>query len=127
MSSSANAALADPWKDLWNGDLSITDKIITEDFVAHAAPITGTGPDEIRGRDALNAWVGGIHAIFPDLNFTIDVGPITDDKHHLHRHRYPAHRRRPARRILGQRRQPAVPPAARRPRSACPKVTRARG
>lgn len=81
MSSSANAALADPWKDLWNGDLSITDKIITEDFVAHAAPITGTGPDEIRGRDALNAWVGGIHAIFPDLNFTIDVGPITDDKH----------------------------------------------
>ena len=81
MSSSANAALADPWKDLWNGDLSITDKIITEDFVAHAAPITGTGPDEIRGRDALNAWVGGIHAIFPDLNFTIDVGPITDDNH----------------------------------------------
>ncbi len=81
MSSSANAALVGPWKDLWNGDLSVTDKIIAEDFVAHAAPITGTRPDEIRGRDALNAWVSGIHAILPDLTFAIDVGPITDDEH----------------------------------------------
>ncbi len=81
MSSSANAALVGPWKDLWNGDLSITEKIIAEDFDAHAAPITGTGPDEIHGRDALNAWVGGIHALLPDLNFTIDVGPVTDDEH----------------------------------------------
>jgi len=128
MSNSANAALADPWKDLWNGDLSLTDTIIAEDFTAHAAPITGTGPDEIHGRDALNAWVSGIHAILPDLNFTIDVGPVTDEEHlvvrvegtrdlrrrlsgrgtrrrrpprHLHRHRHPAHRRRQARRILG--------------------------
>lgn len=81
MSNSANAALAAPWKDLRNGDLSITDKIIAEDFVAHAAPITGTGPDEIRGRDALNAWVSGIHALLPDLNFVIDVGPIADEEH----------------------------------------------
>ena len=81
MSNSANAALAGPWKDLWNGDLSLTGKIIAEDFTAHAAPITGTGPDEIRGRDALNAWVSGIHAILPDLNFTIDVGPVTDEEH----------------------------------------------
>jgi SnoaL-like polyketide cyclase. len=42
MSNAANAALAEPWKDLWNGDLSLTDKIIAEDFVAHAAPLTGT-------------------------------------------------------------------------------------
>jgi predicted ester cyclase len=81
MSNSANAALAGPWKDLWNGDLSLTDKIIAEDFTAHVAPITGTGPDEIHGRDALNAWVSGIHAILPDLNFTIDVGPVTDEEH----------------------------------------------
>jgi predicted ester cyclase len=81
MSSSANAALAEPWKDLWNGDLAVTDKIIAEDFTAHAAPITGTGPDQIHGRDALNAWVSGIHAILPDLTFVIDVGPITDEEH----------------------------------------------
>ena len=28
MSSTANAALAEPWKDLWNGNLSLTEKII---------------------------------------------------------------------------------------------------
>lgn len=81
MSNAANAALTGPWRDLWNGDLSVTDTIIAEDFTAHAAPLTGTGPDEIHGRDALNAWVSGIHAILPDLTFTLDVGPITDDEH----------------------------------------------
>jgi predicted ester cyclase len=77
----ANAALASPWKDLWNGDLGVTNKIIAEDFVAHAAPITGSGPDEIHGREALNAWVSGIRAILPGLSFVIEVGPITDDQH----------------------------------------------
>jgi hypothetical protein len=61
MSNAANAALVEPWKDLWNGDLSLTDRIITEDFVAHAAPLTGSGPDQIRGRDGLNGWVAGIN------------------------------------------------------------------
>lgn len=44
----ASTALATQWKDLWNGDLKIADEIIAEDFLAHAAPLTGTGPDEIR-------------------------------------------------------------------------------
>jgi hypothetical protein len=81
MSNAANASLVEPWKDLWNGDLSQTEKIIADDFVAHAAPLTGTGTDEIRGREALNAWVSGIRAILADLDFVIDVGPITDDEH----------------------------------------------
>lgn len=81
MSNAANAALAEPWKDLWNGDLSLTDKIIAKDFVAHAAPLTGTGTDQIRGREALNEWIGGIHAILADLAFVIEVGPIADEEH----------------------------------------------
>ena len=81
MSNAANAALASPWKDLWNGDLEVTGRIIAEDFVAHAAPLTGSGGDEIRGREALNVWVSGIHAVLPDLKFVIEVGPITDDEH----------------------------------------------
>jgi predicted ester cyclase len=81
LSSAANLALAEPWKDLWNGDLSLTETIIAEDFVAHAAPLTGTGPDQIRGREALNGWISGIHAILPDLAFVIEVGPITDGQH----------------------------------------------
>jgi predicted ester cyclase len=81
MSNTPNAALAEPWKELWNGDLTVTDKIIAADFVAHAAPLTGTGSDLIRGREALNGWVSGIHAILPDLSFEIEVGPIADDDH----------------------------------------------
>lgn len=81
MSNAANAALSGPWKDLWNGDLGVADKIIAEDFAAHAAPLTGTGPDEIRGRETLKGWISGIHAVLPDLTFAIDVGPITDDEH----------------------------------------------
>ena len=49
----ANAAPATPWRDMWNGDLALTDEIIAEDFVAHAAPLTGAGADEIHGREAL--------------------------------------------------------------------------
>jgi hypothetical protein len=37
MSNAANAALYEPWKDLWNGDLSLTDTIIAEDFAGHLA------------------------------------------------------------------------------------------
>ena len=81
MYNTPNAALAEPWKELWNGDLTLTDKIIAEDFVAHAAPLTGTGSDLIRGREALNGWVTGIHAILPDLSFEIEVGPIANDDH----------------------------------------------
>ena len=44
MSSTANAALAEPWKDLWNGNLSLTEKIIAEDFVAHAEPTAAASP-----------------------------------------------------------------------------------
>lgn len=81
MDNTPNAALAEPWKQLWNGDLTLTDKIIAEDFIAHAAPLTGTGSDLMRGREALNGWVSGIHAILPDLSFEIQVGPIADDDH----------------------------------------------
>lgn len=81
MSATANAALARPWKDLWDGDLSIADQIIAEDFVAHAAPLTGVGADEVRGREALKQWIGGIHSVLPDIKFTVQVGPIADDDH----------------------------------------------
>jgi len=65
MSNSANAALYEPWGALWNGDLSIADKIIAEDFVGHLAPMSGTGPDQFRGRQPLKDWINGIHACCP--------------------------------------------------------------
>jgi len=44
MSTAASAALYEPWGDLWNGDLTLTDQIIAEDFAGHLAPPSGTGP-----------------------------------------------------------------------------------
>ena len=78
MTNDTNATLAEHWRLLWNGDLSFTDKIIASDFVAHAAPLTGAGSHEVRGKEGLNTWVSGINAILPDLNFTIELGPIVD-------------------------------------------------
>jgi pimeloyl-ACP methyl ester carboxylesterase len=41
-----NAELGEPWRQLSNGDLSHTERIIAEHFVAHQAPITGVGENE---------------------------------------------------------------------------------
>jgi hypothetical protein len=79
MSIAANAALIEPWGDLWNGDLSVSEEIIAEDFVGHLALLSGTGPDHLRGRQSLNDWISGIHAILGDLSFVLEVGPIADE------------------------------------------------
>jgi len=74
----AITALAEPWRQLWNGDITLTDQIIHPDWVAHAAPITGGAAGDMRGRRTLDTWVTGINTLFPDLDFSFDVGPITD-------------------------------------------------
>jgi len=79
MGNADSAALAESWRDLWNGDLSITNKIIAEDFVAHAALVGGTGDDLVRGREGLNGWVSMLRALVPDLSFTIEVGPLASE------------------------------------------------
>ncbi len=76
MTTTSNTTLAEPWRLLWNGDLSHSDQIIAEDFVAHVSPMTGS--DSIRGRAPLNAWIGGIHALMAGFNSIIEVGPIAD-------------------------------------------------
>lgn len=126
MSNAANAALYEPWKDLWSGDLSLTDTIIAEDFAA-TWPAEGTGPDQFHGRQPLNDWISGIHAILPTCpsSWTSARSPTSSTWScggrraapiaaaspapprrgrpggHLHRHRHPAHRRRQVRRVLG--------------------------
>jgi predicted ester cyclase len=89
--SAANAHLAIPWRDLWNGDLALTERIVAEDFVAHAAPLSGDGPAEIRGREGLNDWVRGINGLIPDLDFTIELGPIATDEYMVLRWRARGH------------------------------------
>ncbi len=81
MNTSNNAALTLSWLNLWNGDLGLADRIVAEDFLIHAALMTGTGVEEMHGRGALKQWIGGIRALFPDLAFAFQVGPIADKNH----------------------------------------------
>ena len=78
MTNLANAAFAEPWRRLWNGDLGQLDTLIAEDFVAHAALTGGTGDDTLRGRAALGQWIGGLHAMMTGLHSGVEVGPVTD-------------------------------------------------
>jgi len=78
MADISNAALAEAWRQLWNGDLGQLDAIVAEDFVAHAALMGGRGDDTLRGRAALGQWIASLHAMMSGLVFTVDVGPIAD-------------------------------------------------
>lgn len=71
--------LAQSWADIWNGDLSLTGRTVSADFVSHAAPLLGGPAEDSVGRDNLDTWVGGIRAAIPDLRFTVQVGPLVDD------------------------------------------------
>jgi predicted ester cyclase len=71
-------ALWQPWVALWNGDFALLEQIIAVDFLAHAAPISGSGPDEIVGRQGLAGWISGIRAAMPDLLFSTQVGPLAE-------------------------------------------------
>ena len=55
MSNAANAALANPWKDLWNGDLEVTGRLITF-----------TGTDTLRIADGMLAeyWANADSLLF---------------------------------------------------------------
>jgi hypothetical protein len=57
MSNAANAALAEPWKDLWNGDLGVTDKIIAENFL-------NASPDGLWVMDRVQKGDGGEWQVF---------------------------------------------------------------
>ena len=77
MTDARNAAFAEPWRQLWSGDLAQLDTIVAENFVAHAA-LVGMGEGALRGRAALGQWIGGLHAAMTGLVFGIEVGPVTD-------------------------------------------------
>ena len=81
MTATSNAAFADPWRQLWNGDLAQLDALVAKDFIAHAALMGGTGEGTLRGRAALGQWIGGLHAVMIGLTFSIEVGPVTDADH----------------------------------------------
>lgn len=80
---SQNAALMVKWGELWEGDISIADDLVTDDFVTHVAPLRWASEVETSsGRDELKHWIsGGVRLMLPDMHFSVDVGPIADDNY----------------------------------------------
>jgi hypothetical protein len=75
--------IAQAWADLWNGDLSLVESTVSEDFVSHAAPLLGGPPQDHTGRGNLAEWVRGAHENLPGLRFTVQVGPIVQEPFHV--------------------------------------------
>ncbi|MES2041031.1 MAG: nuclear transport factor 2 family protein [Pseudomonadota bacterium] len=74
----AHQALTKQWISLWNGDLDQAKSIITPDFALHATLLDGRPDTAISGPAGLAAWVAQSHALFKNLRFTVQVGPIVD-------------------------------------------------
>jgi predicted ester cyclase len=77
MSSAAIRDLWDRWIELWNGRLELADSIIHPEFETHRIPPPRISPD-LRGRDALVAWVEQTRTLFDDLHLAVEVGPVVD-------------------------------------------------
>ncbi|MEU0877336.1 nuclear transport factor 2 family protein [Lentzea sp. NPDC005914] len=75
--------LTQGWIDFWNGDLSLAEEIVHDDFVWHVAPLTGGPSQDHSGRDGLVEWVRGSHETMPGLKFSVEVGPISQEPYHV--------------------------------------------
>ncbi|MFN3437438.1 MAG: ester cyclase [Acidovorax sp.] len=76
--SGSHQALATQWVAFWNGDLDLAKAIVAPDFALHATLLDGRPDTAIRGPAGLAGWVAQSHALFGELRFTLQVGPIID-------------------------------------------------
>jgi predicted ester cyclase len=75
MSLEANKQLYRRWLlELWNGNLAITDQIVTPDFVGSWPGRPGL----VHGPKELAEIIRMSRAIFQDVTFAIEVGPVAE-------------------------------------------------
>ncbi len=74
MTASAAHDLYRRWiAELWNGSPSAAEDLVSADFVGHWPDRDVTGPAE------LATVIGDTQAMFTELTFTVQVGPIVED------------------------------------------------
>ncbi|MEU0546425.1 ester cyclase [Micromonospora sp. NPDC005979] len=69
------------WVQLWNGDYTLAERIISPDVRVRAALLDGGDGSAVKGPRGMADLVGQIRSAFPDLHFTVEVGPIIDGDH----------------------------------------------
>ncbi|HEX7658847.1 MAG TPA: ester cyclase [Pseudonocardiaceae bacterium] len=71
-------ALWEQWTQLWNGKLSVADRILADNMTVHAA-LAGDGDDSaIQGAQGVVGWINQLRAVLGDPVFTVQVGPLVD-------------------------------------------------
>jgi len=72
--------LWDQWAALWNGDLSLGEKILGDDFavIFGSATAAESGGDDLRGGAATAAYIGAFRARYASLVYRTEVGPFVD-------------------------------------------------
>ncbi|MFI9640509.1 ester cyclase [Micromonospora sp. NPDC051925] len=69
------------WVQLWNGDYTLAERIISPDVRVRAALLDGGDGSAVKGPGGMVDLVGQIRSAFPDLRFDVEVGPIVDGDH----------------------------------------------
>lgn len=64
--------------ELWNGDLTVADELVTDDFLIHQARADGQPSEDERGPAALRALVEQGRAPFSEITFSVEAGPIAE-------------------------------------------------
>ncbi|MEO5964176.1 MAG: nuclear transport factor 2 family protein [Candidatus Limnocylindrales bacterium] len=73
MTSNSARDLYRRWLDeLWSGDPGTAERLVSEDFVGHWPGRDTQGPAE------LAAMIAETRAMFSEITFTLDVGPIVE-------------------------------------------------
>lgn len=74
-------ALWNGWVDIWNGNFTNVDAVVSPGFRVHVALLDGSPDASIEGPAGLSRWIAQTRVFFPDLTFTTEVGPIIDGDH----------------------------------------------
>ncbi|MBO4162267.1 ester cyclase [Micromonospora antibiotica] len=69
------------WVQLWNGDYALAEHLIAPDVRVRAALLDGGDGSAVHGPAGMVDLIGQIRGAFPDLRFTVEVGPIIDGSH----------------------------------------------
>lgn len=77
----AATELVGKWVDMWNGDSSIAERIISPDNRVHAAMFDGGDGSAVGGVSGMVNLVTQMRSLMSDLVFSTDVGPIVDGDH----------------------------------------------
>ena len=75
------AVLYSRWLELWNGDLTIAEDLITADCEVHQAPLGADKTQRRRGPKGIKQLVEQGRAPFSEITFAVEVEPFGDGEH----------------------------------------------